>query len=225
MRLLPQRFDFAALGDPQGYRELKGGSVTAGADPLAGLGPSRPGEATPPDALRADLCARLFGGPPQPGVTPIASFSDYACPFCRVLTEKLADIAEERGVSVRWHEWPLLGPRSEALARAALAAARQNAYPAFHAALMGSAFVPTGAYLRSLAERNGLDPELLVADMTSDAVSRRLADSRGLARLFGFIGTPALVVGRTVVQGAIAEARLRALIDREREEGPPPGCA
>ncbi|SEA79113.1 DsbA family protein [Rubrimonas cliftonensis] len=224
LRLAPQRFDFAEMTAPAGFRTLEGGSVSAGFDPLAGLS-SRPGEATAPDVLRADLCARLFGAPPAPGVVPVASFSDYACPFCRVLTERLAAIAETPGVAVRWHEWPLLGPRSEALARAALAAARQDAYPAFHAALMGSAFVPTGAYLRALAERNGLDPERLLADMTGEAVSRRLADSRGLARLYGFIGTPALVVGRTVVQGAITEARLRALIDLEREAGPPPGCA
>ncbi len=37
-------------------------------------------------------------------------------------------------------------------------------------------------------------------------------------------GTPGLMVGRTVVNGAIDEATLGALIERERADGPPPGC-
>ena len=61
-------------------------------------------------------------------------------------------------------------------------------------------------------------------DMDGAAVSRRLAESAALAGLFGFAGTPALVVGRTVVVGAIGEARLRALIARERRDGPIPAC-
>jgi protein-disulfide isomerase len=60
--------------------------------------------------------------------------------------------------------------------------------------------------------------------MASPAVAARIAETRGLARLFGFPGTPSMVVGRTVVTGALDEGRLLALIAREREEGPPPAC-
>jgi hypothetical protein len=46
-----------------------------------------------------------------------------------------------------------------------------------------------------------------------------------LAELFAFVGTPALVVGRTVVQGEINDARLERLIARERMDGPIEACA
>jgi predicted DsbA family dithiol-disulfide isomerase len=224
-RLLPQDFDFAPLADPPGFRRLAGGATSGGIDPLAGIGGGGPApEAVDPTALRAQLCRALYGGTPPAGVVPVASFSDYYCPYCRVLTGTLAAIEADGGVRVTWHEWPLLGATSEVAARAALAAERQGAYPEFQAALMRGGFIPTPAFLESLAARIGVDPVRMRADMESPATTRAIAESRGLARLFGFSGTPALVVGRTVVVGAIDDARLRALIDREREDGLPPAC-
>jgi protein-disulfide isomerase len=60
--------------------------------------------------------------------------------------------------------------------------------------------------------------------MDSPGVAREIATSQALAGIFRFRGTPGLVVGRTVINGAIDEAALDALIERERAEGPPPGC-
>jgi protein-disulfide isomerase len=110
-------------------------------------------------------------------------------------------------------------------AKAALAAKRQGAYVAFHEALMRGAFVATPAFLADLAARLDIDPEQMRADMQSPETARAIAESRALARLFAFPGTPALIVGRTVVVGEIDDATLRALIDREREDGPIPACA
>lgn len=229
MRLLPRNFDFEPLADPPGFRRIAGGATSGGLDPFAGLSapPPERGPHIDPDALRADLCRAMFGEAPAAGAIPIASFSDYYCPFCRVLTRRLAAIESESGGTVRiaWHEWPLLGERSEMAARAALAAKRQGAYVPFHEALMRGAFVATPAFLSNLAERLGLDAERMLADMASPETTRAIAESRALAQLFAFPGTPALIVGRTVVAGEIDDATLRALIDREREDGPIPACA
>jgi protein-disulfide isomerase len=127
-------------------------------------------------------------------------------------------------VTVAWHEWPILGDVSVNAARAELAARRQATYQAFHERLISSPFVPTPAYLVDLAGRVGLDPARLAADMDSPGVAREIATSQALAGIFRFRGTPGLVVGRTVINGAIDEAALAALIERERAEGPPPGC-
>jgi predicted DsbA family dithiol-disulfide isomerase len=226
-RWLASGFEFEPLADPEGFRRIAGGATSGGFDPLVGLNEAEPA-ALDPDSLRPRLCATLFGATPaQAGVVPVASFSDYNCPYCRVLTKKLADIeaASKGGVRVAWHEWPLLGQTSEDAARAALAAKRQGAYVGFHERLMGSAFVATEDYLRVMSEDLGVDADRLLADMESPAVARELAESRALAELFAFAGTPALVVGRTVVNGAVSGATLEALIAREREDGPPPACA
>ncbi len=231
--LLPQRFAFTPVADPPGFRRLEGGAASGGLDPLAGIGAGRGGGAAPdpfapsPEALRADLCAALFQGAQAGGAVPVASFSDYRCPYCRVLTGILARVEAEAGGAVRvaWREWPLLGPASLVAAKAALAAKRQGAYPAFHAGLMRGGLIPNPAYLRALAGRIGIDAERMLADMESAAIAREIAETRALADLLGFFGTPSLVVGRTLFSGAIDEPRLRALIAREAEDGPVPACA
>lgn len=227
-RLLPQRFDFAPIESLPGFRRLAGGASSGRLDPLAGIGGPDPiGETEiDPDSLRADLCNVLHGGRPAPGVVPVASFSDYYCPFCRVLTRRLAAIEAdpEQAIRITWHEWPSLGPVSELAARAALAAREQGAYVAFHEAMMRGAFVATPAFLSDLARRIGIDPQRMRADMESEQTALEIAQSRALARLFGFAGTPALVVGRTVIVGQVDDATLRALIVREREDGPIPAC-
>jgi protein-disulfide isomerase len=226
--LLPTDLGFAPLETPAGFRRLTeaggastgtgGGGVLVGLDD--GPGPVRTDEA----ALLRDLCGTLFGGPAEAGVVPIASFSDYYCPYCRVLARRLEALEDAGGVRIAWHEWPLFGETSETAARAALAAGRQGAYRAFHDALGTGGFVPTEGFVRDLAARLGLDAARLTADMRSAEVTRAIEDARGLAALFGFFGTPALVVGRTAVMGAVDEATLAALVEAERAAGPPPGC-
>lgn len=127
-------------------------------------------------------------------------------------------------VKIAWHEWPILGDVSEEAARAALAARRQGAYRAFHARLMRTSFVPTRGYLRSLSDQLGVDGDRLLQDMKSAEIEREISDTRALATLFRFPGTPGLIVGRTAVIGAISKAQLRGLIAREKADGPVPAC-
>ena len=221
-------FDFEPLDDPKGFRRIAGGETSGMPGPFFGLdAPDAPDEALPEAAMRADLCAGLFGGPLPAGGVPIASFSDYNCPFCRVLTDRLANLEDRSGGDVRitWHEWPRLGATSISAARAALAADMQGAYAAFHKRLMRRRFVATPEYLEILARDIGLDGDRLLSDMESDAVSDRLRNTETVARIFGFVGTPALVVGRTVVPGTVSEAVIAALVEQERRDGPPPVCS
>jgi predicted DsbA family dithiol-disulfide isomerase len=222
--------DLEPLADPPGFRRIASGQTSGTPDPFVGLdvpgAPDIADDRLPEAEVRADLCAGLFGGAPPAGVVPIAAFSDYNCPFCRVLTERLAalEAASSGGVRVTWHEWPRLGDTSVAAARAALAADMQGAYAAFHERMMRGRFVATPDYLRILARDIGVDGARLIADMEGEDVTGRLRTTDAIARLFGFVGTPALVVGRTVAMGALPEAVLEALVERERADGPAPVC-
>jgi predicted DsbA family dithiol-disulfide isomerase len=222
--LAPREPEFAFDDIPglPGFRRLDGGGVsTPLSDPFAGL--RAPGEPPPPSPLAPeDLCGALFGAASlAPGAVPVASFSDYYCPYCRDLTVRLAARAGP-DLRVTWHELPLLGDASEAAARAALAADLQGAYPEFQARLLRAAFQPTEAYLTDLGNSLGIDPLRLIADARGEEVARRLAASARAAATLGIAATPALVVGRTLVSGAISDARLHALLARERSDGPPP---
>lgn len=211
-------FDFRPLRSAPGFRSLEGGAVSLGGDPFIGLAAPGDEPEAPPLGMAA-LCGVLFGPAPIPeGAVPLAYFTDYNCPYCREFSARLRD-RETAGTPMTWHELPLLGASSKAAARAALAARRQGAYPAFHARLMRAAFQPTPAYIAELATGLGLDPDRLLADMESPQVSRALSDTRRAANRLGIGTTPALVVGRTVVSGIIPEARLDALLAREEADG------
>jgi predicted DsbA family dithiol-disulfide isomerase len=222
--------EFTDLDRPDGFRGIAGGETSAGAfDPLVGLDERAEDRSGLPAANVADdLCAALFSDwSGEADVVPIASFSDYNCAICRITTHRLAGLREvtEGTAQVTWHELPILGETSLLAARAALAADRQGAYAAFHDRLLRSPFQPTPEYLDAVAVELGLDRDRLLADMASDAVTQRIARGLALRDLFGFPGTPAIVVGRTVVEGDVDESTLARLIETEREEGPPPGCA
>jgi protein-disulfide isomerase len=221
--MAPRDAEFAFADIPGlPFRRLDAGRVSERAvDPLLGL--RAPGDPPPPAPLPpGELCTALFGPePPSPGTVPVASFSDYYCPYCRDLTARLAKRADG-GLAVSWHELPLLGDASAAAARAALAADLQGAYPAFQARLMRAAFQPTDAYLSELGRSLGLDTPRLLADARGEEVARRLSTSARAAATLGIGATPALVVGRTLVSGAIADDRLDALIALERDAGPGP---
>ncbi len=162
------------------------------------------------------LCRTLFSSTDDNKV-PVAVFSDFFCPYCRTLTQRLADRASQpnANIAVKWHELPLLGPSSVIAARAATAADMQSAYPEFQSRLMGSAFRPTPEFLLDTAASTGLDPAKFVADMEGQVVASRLSRSRSAARSLGIYGTPAMVVGRTLVIGEISDRNLDTLIDME----------
>ena len=119
-------------------------------------------------------------------------------------------------ISVTWHELPLLGPGSVTGAKAALAARAQGRYLDMHNRLMKSQFRINSAYIEAISEDMTLNTPRLLADMKGPDVAAQLSQSAALARMFGIPGTPALVVGKTLVLGAISRAQLRRLIKQER---------
>lgn len=224
---LAPELSFEPLQSPQGFRRLTNdGQSSSGFDMFVGLD-SGADQALDAAVRRVEsrICATVFRRYESgKGTVPVASFSDYNCPFCRVLTERLGRIEEKGAIDVTWHELPLLGEPSLIAAKGALAADQQGAYLTFHRALMNSRFQTTPDYLANLAGRLDIDVEQMILDMESERVSELIYESRALARIFGFIGTPAIIVGRTVIQGEISELNLMRLIERERQDGDIANC-
>lgn len=213
---------FEPLAEPPGFRRVAGGEASRVLNPFIGLAHLADDGAKPLPEVRTDICGALFGDAPRRAETvPIASFSDYYCPYCRAQTQELAALEADSGgrLQVNWHELPLLGDASEIAARAALAAKRQGAYPEFHRRLMSSAFRPTPAYLRTLADEIGVEHAQFLAEMEGRQVAQELDTSAALGRTFGFMGTPAMVIGRTVVLGRVSAATVLRIAEQERKEG------
>lgn len=218
-RLMEPALTFEPIDGLPGFRRMAGGPVSTGALVFAGLG-DPDADAIPPDSL----CTHLFA-PSRPDLPQIAYFSDSRCIHCRVLSPLLHALETEQVAGITWHELPLLGQASILAARAALAARAQGAYDIFHRRLMGSPILPTPHHLEVLAREAGIDPNRLFQDMQNPTVTQQLATTAALARRFGFIGTPALVVGRTAVLGRVDRRLLLRLIAAEDAAPEPAPCA
>ncbi|MGI9507749.1 MAG: DsbA family protein, partial [Geminicoccaceae bacterium] len=82
-------------------------------------------------------------------------------------------------------------------------------------ALMSAEDLSAGG-IRSVAADVGLDPDQLETDMESDEVSEAIDANYQLASALGIEGTPAFVIGDTLVPGAVDKDRLAALIAEAR---------
>lgn len=218
-----RQFEFTLLDQPRGFRRIaRSDGLSAGRLFVGIENPS----ARPAPLTDAQICALTYGGKPTgPGRLTIAVFSDFFCPYCRILDEKVRKLAaRDDRINIIPHEVPLLGRASQFAARAVIAAEAQGAYEAFHARLIRTTFIPNPAYLRSVVESENLDPLQFQRDMQSEATDLRLHESASLFGAFGFVGTPALAVGRTLVNGVISPADLRALIRLELEGDGPAAC-
>lgn len=173
-------------------------------------------------AIRAES-ARLLRDPADPvrgnpaGDVTIVEFFDVRCGFCRRLHPELeALIASDPGVRVVMKDLPILGPQSVLAARALLAAHRQGGYARLHDALMRLRGEPTEAAIQAEARRLGLDWARLRRDMDDPAISARLDGTLDLARRLGIEGTPALVIGETLIPGAVDRATLARTVAEVR---------
>ena len=226
--LLPEKLELEAMDAPRGFRKFSAGKTSGGSfNPFVGLEgqddlAQRKAMLDADSRVDQNICRLLYANLElSVDQIPMASFSDYYCPFCRVQTKRLAQLVNTKGdeIAVAWHELPLLGENSILAAEAALAAKRQGAYVEFHDRLMKSPFVASPEYLSQLSLDLGLDEKRLLEDMSSEDVAEELENSAALSRAFAFIGTPALVIGRTVIQGQVSDKMIDRIIELEREEG------
>lgn len=131
---------------------------------------------------------------------------------------------DANGLRLVRHELPVLGDASVLAAKAVLAAEEQGKHTAMKQRLSRATFITDEAFIRTVAQSVGIDARRLAADMASEDIARQLATSRALADMFGFVGTPALVIGSTVTVGAVTEGTIRAVIADERALSVPQSC-
>lgn len=222
---LSSRLTFRELPGLAPFRALQTtGGLSAGAGVWVGLdAPTSPDPRQDAwvEAVRADPCGALFG-PLTDARLPIAFFSDFNCPNCKTLDAILQNLVATRPDDLRIirHELPLLGAASTVASQAVLAANKQGGYETMHDRLMRTRMVTDLNLVVSIAEASGLDGPRLLADMQTVEIATALDRSRAIATVFGFFGTPATVIGRTVFMGAIPAADVLQIIDEESDALP-----
>ena len=158
-------------------------------------------------------------GNPQGAVT-LVEFFDARCGYCKQLQPAVDQLLKrQKDVRLVLKDLPILGPNSLLASRALLAAQRQGKYAELHAVLMALREEPAEPVLKREAEKLGIDWSRLRRDMDDPAIARRLEANTRLAGALRIEGTPALVVGDTLVPGAVDLATLEKLVADARKGG------
>ncbi|MEX0339708.1 MAG: DsbA family protein [Arenibacterium sp.] len=214
-------FAFEPMPRLPGFRRLQTGSVSSLDPALIGVDAPSPQQIEMRHLALQGPCNAVFGPLPEDGAVPVAVFTDYNCPFCPQASEEIVElVAEGAPVRISWHDYPVLGPRSEAAARVAIAAGKQGAYAPVHLHLMRSVLKPGPRAIRRLAEDFGLDPEQLAEDAESPETTVELERTKAAASVFGLFGTPSIIVGHTVVVGHLRKQSMKKLIEMEHNIPP-----
>lgn len=155
-------------------------------------------------------------GNPNGDVT-VVEFYDLRCPYCRRMLPAIdALLHQDPKIRLVYKDIPILGPASVLGARAVLAAQRQDGYARLQAALMHANPQFTEDSLRTAAQQAGLDWPRLQRDMQDPAIAARIQANLDLARQLGIDGTPAFVVGKQLIPGAVELAELQDAVAAAR---------
>lgn len=179
------------------------------------------------EKMQAAAMAQLAGQIEERPLTPvignedgdvtIIEFSDYNCPYCKSIANKLIEYTEDDG-GIRHVilEFPILGEASVTAARIALAAEMQGKYQEVREALMGAKGRLSEAAMMAMAEKAGADRARLEKDMRANEISAILEENHRIAQSLGVTGTPAFVVGDEFIGGVVPLEEFDRIIKAKR---------
>lgn len=159
------------------------------------------------------------GGNPEGSIT-IVEFFDYNCGYCKRANDTLQQlIADNPDLKVVYKEWPILSESSTTAAKIALAVnlAYPEKYETFHRAILSTRSVRSENDVWKIVESLELDKEAVQAKLDDPAIQKHLSESTTLAQHLGITGTPAFIVGDSLLKGAYPVEQIQKAIDEERE--------
>ena len=157
-------------------------------------------------------------GNPDGNVT-IVEFFDTRCGYCKRLEAPMAELLKgDQQIRLVYKDLPVLGPASVLGAKALIAAQRQGRYEALRNALMHTDIPHTKDTIRAEAVRLGLDWPRLSQDMDAPETEARIQKNLRLAAALGIQGTPAMVIGDTLIPGAVDLAELQRAVAGARKK-------
>lgn len=164
----------------------------------------------------------FVAGNPKGDVT-IVEFFDYNCPWCKKSFPGIMSLIEtDKKVRLVLKEFPILGPDSEYASKAAIAAGKQGKYLEMHKAMYQHQGHMTKESVDEVAVSLGLDMAKLKKAMEETSTMEVINQNRDLGQTLSISGTPAFVIGDTLVPGYLPADELAAAIQDVRQTG---GCS
>lgn len=167
-------------------------------------------ESATPDSSRAGDPNLAIGAADAPVV--MVMYTEFQCPYCGKFArdtqpELIERFVDEGTLRIEWRDLPYLGNESTLAAKAGRAAANQERFWDFQAAMFADQPPPnSGAHtkdnLAAVADDLGLDVPRFREDMASaEAMAAVKADlDEGVA--MGITGTPAFIINAQLIVGA-----------------------
>ncbi len=151
------------------------------------------------------------------GDVTLVEFYDLRCPYCRKMLPVVADLLKtDPKLRIVYKDIPILGAPSALGARAVLAADRQGGYLRLHDAIMTGPAQITEETVKAAAQKVGLDWDKLRRDMADPTIQARLDANIELAHQLGIDGTPAYIVGKKLLPGAVSLGELQEAVAAAR---------
>lgn len=161
-------------------------------------------------------------GNPKGDVT-LVEFFDYNCGYCkRAVADIGSMIKQDPNLRVVLKDMPVLGQESIDASHVSLAVKQQISGDKlfdYHSRLMLAKGRIGSAQALALAQEMGLDMARLKKDMDSQDIKAALQENFMLGDKLGLSGTPAFIVGGTVVPGAVGQKPLQTLVENTRKCG------
>jgi protein-disulfide isomerase len=154
------------------------------------------------------------------GKITVVEFFDYRCGYCKLAAPQVVSLIEQNpDVRFVFKEFPIFGEVSDTAAKVALTRAAKTKGVQLYKTLMSEKALDDAALDRHLAEV-GIDATAARKDAQHPLIERQILDTHALAEALKIEGTPAFIVGDTMIPGADIPA-LKAAIAAARAKGAP----
>jgi protein-disulfide isomerase len=166
-----------------------------------------------PDAVLRDPDIPVAGNPD--GDITIVEYFDFRCPYCKKVHADLLQVVQDDGkIRLVYKDWPIFGGVSVDAAKLTLASKFQGKFVEAHNALITAKSNITEANVAQILTDAGIDAERASRDLAANAkaIDAVLARSDTQAKAFGFQGTPAFIIGKFRVPGALSVANFKQAI-------------
>jgi protein-disulfide isomerase len=149
------------------------------------------------------------------GKVTVVEFFDYRCGYCKLAAPEVVKLIQQNpDVRFVFKEFPIFGQVSDTAAKVALTREAKAKGVQLYQALMSDKALDDAGLDRHLTEI-GIDPATARKDAEHPLIDRQLLDAHALAEALKIDGTPAFIVGDTMIPGADLPA-LRAAIAKAK---------
>jgi len=151
------------------------------------------------------------------GKTTLVEFYDLNCPFCRIASVDIGDMADtDTDLKLVLVPYPVLGAASVAASRVELAVAQlatPQQFYAFHHKVYAQRGTTDETRALQIARELGFDGRAVESISHSDTVTQTVESHLVLGKSLGLAATPAFIVGGVAVLGYPGRNALQAIID------------